>query len=79
MSLFVLCFCILVIFVYFELCTWFFEHWSQGSNLSRTVPFSIRVNGDAVRTSRLSMSHGNLSMTVFLFLFIEGTLIDEQQ
>ena len=32
----------------FELCSWFFEYWGQGSNLSRTRPFFTRAKSDAV-------------------------------
>ena len=43
------------------------------------APFLTRVKSNAVGTSGLSVSHGNLLMTVFLFSSIEATLIDEQQ
>ena len=32
-----------ILIVSFELCSWFFEHWGQGSNLSRTRPFQAAV------------------------------------
>ena len=60
---------------------WFFEHWCQGSNLSRTYPFFTRAKSDALCTSGLNVSHGNLSMAVFLFSSIETTLtaaVDQQ-
>ena len=47
--------------------------------LAGHVPFFTRAKSDAVRTRGLSMSHGNLSMAVFLFSPIEATFIDEQQ
>ena len=59
-------------------CSWFFEHWGQGSNLSRTRPFFTRSKSDAVCESGLSVGHGYLSMAV-LFSSIEATLIEEQQ
>ena len=38
-----------------------------------------RAKSDAVWTSSLSVSHGNLSLAVFLFSPIEATLKEEQQ
>ena len=55
----------------FELCSWFFEHWGQGSNLSRTRPFFTRAKSDAVCVCGLSVGHGYLSMAV-LFSSIEA-------
>ena len=49
----------------FELCSWFFEHWGQDSKLSRTRPFLP----DAVYASGLSVSHGYLSMAVFILIY----------
>ena len=43
---------------------WFFEHWSQSSNLSKMSPFCTCAKGNEVQTSGLSMSPGNLLMTV---------------
>ena len=37
-------------FALFELCNWFFEHWGQGSNLSRTRSFFTHAKSDAVWT-----------------------------
>ena len=76
MWLFVVFACILVVLT--ELCSWFFEHWGQGSNLSRTRPFFTRAKSDAVCVCGLSVGHGYLSMAV-LFSSIEATLIEEQQ
>ena len=42
-------------------------------------PFFNWVKSDVVWTSGLSVSHGNLSMAVFLFSSIEATRVDEQQ
>ena len=53
----------------FELCSWFFEHRGQGSNLSRTRPFFTRAKSDAVYGSGLSTSHGYLSMAVFVLIY----------
>ena len=44
----------------------FFE---QGSNLSRTRPFFTRAKSDAVYVCGLSMSHGYLSMAVFILIY----------
>ena len=77
MSLFVVFACILVVFWSFKLCSWFFEHWGQGSNLSRTRPFFTRAKSDAVCVWGLIVGHGYLSMAV-LFSSIEATLIEEQ-
>ena len=49
--------------------SWFFEHWGQGSNLSRTRPFFTRAKSDAVYVSGLSTSHGYLSMAVFILIY----------
>ena len=49
--------------------SWFFEHWGQGSNLSRTRPFFTRAKSDAVYVCGLSMSHGYLSMAVFILIY----------
>ena len=76
MWLFVVFACILVVLI--ELCSWFFEHWGQGSNLSRTRPFFTRAKSGAVCVCGLSVGHGYLSMAV-LFSSIEATLIEEQQ
>ena len=65
-------------FSLFELCSWFFEHWGQGSNLSRTHPFFTRAKSDVVCVCGLNMGHGYLSMAV-LFSSIVATLIEEQQ
>ena len=54
---------------YFKLCSWFFEHWGQGSNLSRTRPFFTRAKNDAVYVCGLSTSHGYLSMAVFILIY----------
>ena len=43
-----------------ELCSWFFEHWGQGSYLSRTRPFFTRAKSDAVYVCGLSVGHGYL-------------------
>ena len=56
-------------FCLFELCSWFFEHRGQGSNLSRTRPFFTRAKSDAVYGSGLSTSHGYLSMAVFVLIY----------
>ena len=56
-----------------------FSNTDQGSNLSQTPHFFTRVKSHAVWTSALSMSHGDLLMAMFLFSFIEATLIDKQQ
>ena len=55
-----------------------FEHWGQGSNLSRTCPIFTHAKRDVVWTDGLSVGHSNLLMAVFLFSSIEATLIDEQ-
>ena len=55
-------------FLLFELCSWFFEHWGQGSSLSRTRPFFTRAKGDAVYVCGLSVGHGYLSMAVFILI-----------
>ena len=65
-------------FLSFELCSWFFEHWGQGSNLNRTRPFFTRAKSDAVCVCGLSVGRGYLSIAV-LFSSIEATLIEEQQ
>ena len=56
----------------------FFEHWGQGSNLSRTRPFFTRAKSDTACVCGLSVVHGYLSMAV-LFSSIEATLIEKQQ
>ena len=54
---------------HFELCSWFFEHWGQGSNLSRTRPLFTRVKSNAVYICGLSVGHGYLSMAVFILIY----------
>ena len=54
MLLFVLPVRILVVLL-FELCSWFFEHWGQGSNLSRTRPIFTRAKSDVVYVCGLSV------------------------
>ena len=44
----------------------FFEHWGQGSKLSRTRPFFTCAICDAVYVCGLSVCHGYLSMAVFI-------------
>ena len=79
MWLFVVFACLLVVLIVWVAdCSWFFEHWGQGSNLSRTRPFFTRAKSDAVCVCGLSVDHGYLSMAV-LFSSIEATLIEEQQ
>ena len=56
-------------FLLFELCSWFFEHWGQGSNLSRTRPFFTRVKSDTIYVCGLSVGHSYLSMAVFIFIY----------
>ena len=53
----------------FELCSWFFEHWGQGCKLSRTRPFFSRAKSDAVNVCGLRVSHGYLSMAVFILIY----------
>ena len=77
MSLFVVFACILVVLIVWAF-SWFFEHWGQGSNLSRMRPFFTRAKSDAVCVCGLSVGHGYLSIAV-LFFSIEATLIGEQQ
>ena len=43
------------------------------------VPFFTRAKSDVVYICGLSVSHGYLSIAVFLFSSIEANLIDEQQ
>ena len=48
---------------WFKLCSWFFfEHWGQSCNLSRTQLLLTSHKGDAVYTYGLNESHGNLSL-----------------
>ena len=47
----------------------FFEHWCQGSNLSRTRPCFTRAMSDAVYVCGLSVGHGYLSMAVFILIY----------
>ena len=56
------------IFLLFELCSWFFEHWGQASNLTRRRPFFTRAKSDAVFTCDLSVGHDYLSMAVFILI-----------
>ena len=56
-------------FLLFELCSWFFEHWGQGSNLSRRRSFFTRAKSDAVYVCGLSVGHGYLSMAAFILIY----------
>ena len=63
-------FCIVCLhFSSFCCLSWFFEHWGQGSNLSRTHPFFTRAKSDAVYVCGLSVGHGYLSMAVFILIY----------
>ena len=53
----------------FKFCSWFFEHWRQGFNLSRTRPFFIRAKSDTVCLCGLSVGHGYLSMAVLILIY----------
>ena len=48
--------------------SWFFEHWGQGSNFSRTRLIFTCAKSDAVFTSGLSVGHVYLSMAVFILI-----------